>query len=382
MQFALSPEQAAIQARTRQVATTFASRAAEIDRTGRFPAENFRELHAAGLLGLLIPRRHGGLEADIVSYILACEEVGRACGSTALPFLQHQANCRAIVLGAGAASRAVYLEAVIGRGALVGIALSEPGSGSRVVPQVGSRRHGDGYRLQGRKFFVTAAGHATYFLVNARALDAANADGADVFVVEPGATRGVRFEGQWDAMGLRGTCSRDLIFEDAEIPAAARLGEEGEGGAVLAPVGGIFSLGMGAAYLGMAQAALDRAGAFIGSRVQYPDTATLAHQQGLRFAFADAYAGLQAARWLLYQAGWQFEQDYQAAAVQVAAAKLTCITAGMRAADCAVQLSGGRGYLRGELVERVYRDIRAGALMTLNAEGCREAIAKPLLGVE
>ena len=382
MQFALSPEQAAIQEQARQVARRFAARAAEIDRSGRFPAENFQELHASGLLGLLIPRRYGGLEADILCYILACEEVGRACGSTALPFLQHQANCRAIVIGAREEARAVYLEAVIGRGALIGIALSEPGSGSRVVPQVDSRRRGDGYQLQGRKFFVSAAGHATYFLVNARSLDEAAPDGVDLFVVEPGAMRGVRIEGQWDAMGLRGTSSRDLIFEDAAIPAAARLGEEGSGGTVLAPVGGIFSLGMGAAYLGMAQAALDRAGAYIGSRVQFPDTTTLAHQQGLRFAFADAYAGLQAARWLLYHAGWQFEQDYQAAAVQVAAAKLSCITAGMRAADCAVQLSGGRGYLRGELVERVYRDIRAGALMTLNAEGCREAIAKPLLGVE
>ena len=381
MHFALSRGQAAIQDRARQVATTFAARAAEIDRSARFPTENFQDLHDAGLLGLLIPAHYGGLEADMLSYILACEEIGRACGSTALPFLQHQATCRAIVIGASEASRARYLEAVLERGALVGIALSEPASGSRVVPQVSSRRHGAGFRIQGRKFFVTAAGHATYFLVNTRALDAAEPDEVDLFVIEPAATRGMRFEGEWDAMCLRGTSSRSVVFEDADIPAEARLGEEGKGVAALEPVGGIFSLGMGAAYLGMATAALDRAGTYAGTRVQYPDTATLAHQQGVRFAFADAYTDLQGARWLLYQAGWHFEQDYQAAAVQVAAAKLACITAGMRAADCAVQLSGGRGYLRGELVERVYRDIRAGALMTINAEGCREAIAKPLLGV-
>jgi alkylation response protein AidB-like acyl-CoA dehydrogenase len=192
----------------------------------------------------------------------------------------------------------------------------------------------------------------------------------------------MRIEGTWDAMGLRGTSSRDLVFDDAEVPAASRLGDEGQAGAVLGQVAGIFSLGMGATYLGMAQAALDRAGAYISTRVQFPDPAPLAHQQGLRFAFADAYTGLQSARRLLYYAGWLFEQEDEAAAVQVAAAKLACMIAGMRAADCAVQLSGGRGYLRGELVERVYRDIRAGALMTLNAEGCREAIAKPLLGVQ
>ncbi len=382
MEFALSSEQAAIQSRVRQVAAAFAGRASEIDRTAEFPVENFQELHAAGLLGLLIPRCHGGLEADTLSYILACEEIGRVCGSTALPFLQHQANCRAIVLGADEERRALYLEAVTGRGALIGIALTEPSSGSRAVPQVGSRRHGEGYRLQGRKSFTTAAGYADYFLVSARALDATDPEGVTLFVVEPRVTPGMRIEGGWDAMGLRGTSSRDLLFEDAGVPATARLGEEGNAAAILQPIAGIFSLGMGAAYLGMAQAALDRAGTYISTRVQFPDTSPLAHQQGLRFAFADAYTGLQGARWLLYQAGWQFDQGYETAAVSVAAAKLACITAGMRAADCAVQLSGGRGYLRGELVERVYRDIRAGALMTLNAEGCREAIAKPLLGVQ
>lgn len=382
MQFALSEEQASIQARTREVTIGFAARASEIDRTARFPVENFRELHAAALLGLLIPRRYGGLEAGILSYILACEEVGRACGSTALPFLQHQANCRAIAIGATEEQRTLYLGAVTGRGKLIGVALSEPASGSKVVPQLSSQRHGDHYHLQGRKFFATAAGFATYFLVNARALDAAEPGAANVFIVEPQTTPGMYIEGEWDAMGLRGTASRDLVFEDARVPAAALLGEEGQGAAVLGPVGGIFNLGMGGAYLGMAQAALDQAGAYISTRVQFPDTVTLAYQQGLRFAFADAYTGLQSARWLLYQAGWQFEQECEAAAVQVATAKLACITAGMRAADCAVQLSGGRGYQRGQLVERVYRDIRAGALMTLNAEGCREAIAKPLLGVQ
>ncbi len=384
MEFQLTAQQADIQARTRAIAAeALAARAASVDRDGRFPTENFGDLHRAGLLALLVPRDLGGEGADIISYVLACEEVGRACGSTALPFLMHQGNCLAILVGGSPEQQRRYLGAVTGEGKLIGVAFSEPGSGSNfAVPQITSRRDGDRYVLNGRKFFATGAGHVDYLLVNTQIEDAAAPTDTNLFILDARNNPGLHVQENWDAMGMRGTPSNDVILEDCAVPAADRIGEHGKALDTLLQIAGVYYLGMAGAFLGIGQAALDYAANHLQTRVQFPDPKPLAHHQGLRFAFADAHVALQGARWLLYHASFVAQTDPANAVVPVHEAKLACNLAAIQATDRAMQLCGGRGYLKRNPVERYYRDVRAGALMAVNAEVCREFIAKPLLGMD
>ena len=384
MDFALTAQHMDIQARARDVARmALAARAAEVDRAGAFPRENFADLHRAGLLSLLIPGRLGGEGADLLAYVLACEEVGQACGSTALAFLMHQGNCLTILLGGTEDQQRRYLGAVSGEGKLIGVAFSEPGSGSNfAVPQITSVRRDGHYVLNGRKFFATGAGHVDYLLVNARIEDAAAPTDSNLFVLDARATPGLRVEENWDAMGMRGTASNDVVLSDCTVAEADRIGGHGKAMDLLLRVAGVYYLGMAAAYLGIGQAALDYAANHLRTRVQYPDPRPLAHHQGLRFDFADAHVALQGARWLLYHAAWLAQTDPASAVVPVHEAKLACTLGAIHATDRAMQLCGGRGYLKRHPVERYYRDARAGALMAVNAEVCREFIAKPLLGMD
>jgi alkylation response protein AidB-like acyl-CoA dehydrogenase len=384
MDLALSAQQADIQARVHRLAqAVIAPRAADVDRAGRFPRENFAALHRAGLLGLFIPARLNGPGADIVGYVLAGEEVGKACGSTALPYLMHEGNCLTVLVGGNEEQQRRYLGAVIGEGKLIGVAFSEPGSGSNfAVPQITSTRRDGEYVLNGRKFFATGAGHMDYLLVNTQAEGATAPTDTNLFLLEARDNPGVRVEATWDAMGMRGTASDDVVLTDCVVPVRDRLGEHGKALDILLQVAGVYYLGMAAAYLGIGQAALDFAATHLQTRKQFPDPKPLAHFQGLRFAFADAHVQLQGARWLLYHAAWMAMADPAGAVVAVHEAKLACTTAAIRATDEAMQLCGGRGFLKKNPVERYYRDARAGALMAANAEVCREFIAKPLLGMD
>lgn len=383
MDFVLSAQQADIRARTRQVAeAALAPRAADVDRSGRFPRENFTDLFQAGLLGLFIPTELGGPAVDVLSYVLACEEVGKACGSTALPFLMHQGNCLTLAVGGNDRQRQAYLCAVAQAGKLIGVAFSEPGSGSNfAVPQITSERRDGGYVLNGRKFFATGAGHVDYLLVNTQVEDAATPTDTNLFVLDARNNPGVHVEQNWDAMGMRGAASNDVVLKDCFVSKDDLIGEHGHALDVLLQVVGVYYLGMAAAYLGIGQAALDFAANHLQTRKQFPDPKPLAHFQGLRFAFADAHVTLQGARWLLYHAAWMADANPAEAVAPVHEAKLACTTAAIRATDEAMQLCGGRGFLKRHPVERYYRDARAGALMAANAEVCREFIAKPLLGM-
>lgn len=364
-------------AEVREVAhALIAPGAAGIDRESRFPDEQLNALAQVGALGLLVPRDHGGAGAGLVALADVCEAVGGACASTGMVFLMHNVTA-ATVAGGGGRAVARLLEGMASGEVLGTLAFSERGTGAHFyAPELRAERRDGSVFVNGRKSFVTSGGHADAMLV----LLQGEGEGLDCYVVgkdDPG----VRFEGRWEGLGMRGNSSIAVEFEDVALDDDALIGEAGGGaGLVFGVVAPTFLVGLAAVNVGIAQAALSEAFEHAKSR-RYPDGSSLVEVATVQHALANMDIDVRAARALLKEAARLGDHGDEGALVPLMEAKVLCTDVAARVTQGALEVCGGQGYTPALAIERHLRDARAGAVMAPTNGVLRTWSAKAIAGL-
>jgi isovaleryl-CoA dehydrogenase len=351
--------------------------AADVDRSRRYPEEGMAALGEAGLLGLLAPQDAGGRGGTLADLALVCEILAGACASTAMCFLMHSCGCALIAAKATAAQRQRWLQPAASGAARTTLAFSERLTGAHFYQPgiVASRRDG-GFVLSGQKSFVTSGGRAQLYPVLVRA---SGADGLDVLIV-PADTRGVRFEGVWEGIGMAGNSSIAMQLQDAFVPADNLLGNEGDGvDLVFTVVAPTFLVGLAAVNVGIAQAALDAASGHAAER-RYEDGSALAQIPSIQTYLGEMSVAAQAARQLVAEAARAAAAGEPAALPLVMQAKIGATEAAERVTDLAMQVGGGIAYSRQSPIERHWRDARAGAVMAPTNDVLKLWLGKMLTG--
>jgi alkylation response protein AidB-like acyl-CoA dehydrogenase len=377
--FELTDEQRLIRDMVRDVAQAeFAPRAREVDESARFPKENFDRLAELGLMGLPIPETYGGGGSDTVSYALAVEELSAACGSTGLIYAAHVSlGCSPFYLFGSEDQKRRYLPPLARGEGFGAFGLTEPHAGSDAgATRTTALKTERGWRLNGQKMWITSGGIADTVIATARAEDGGADLGVTCFIVERGMTGFVAGKDE-PKMGLKGSITSQLFFENCEVPAENLLGAPGDGlkQMLITLDGGRISIG--AMALGIGRAALEAALAYAKERIAFGKT--IAEYQAVQWKLADCATLLDAARLFVYRAAWLKDQG-RAFTKEAAQAKLVASEAAEKACFEAIQIHGGMGYSREFPVERYYRDNRLTEIGEGTSEIQRLVIARRLLG--
>ncbi|OQY24230.1 MAG: acyl-CoA dehydrogenase [Anaerolineaceae bacterium 4572_32.1] len=380
MNFELDEEQRLFRNMVRDFAQNeVAPKAAELDEKGGFPWDNFRKMGQLGILGIPYPEKYGGSGGDMLSYAIAVEEISRACGSTGITFAaQISLACGPLYYFGTEEQKQKYLTPLASGEKVGGFGLTEPEAGSDAGgTKTRAVLDGDEWVINGRKTFCTNGSVADIVVFTARTdPEAKHSHGISSFIVEKG-TPGFRPGRDEDKMGLRGSKTSELIFEDCRIPRENLLGAEGDGFKqfLITLDGGRISIG--AMALGLAQAALDKAVPYAQERHQFGRP--IGSFQAIQWMLADMATEIDAARLLIYRAAWMRDQGLKTAK-ESAMAKLFASEVAERAAFQAIQIHGGYGYTRDYEVERIYRDQRLCTIGEGTSEVQRLVIARQLLG--
>lgn len=379
MDFALNEEQRMVRDMVRAFAQKeIAPRAARVDESEEFPADNIRRMAELGLLGLPYPEEYGGGGGDYLSYALAVEEIARACGSTALIYAAHcSLGCGPIYYFGTEQQKQRWLPHLCSGRGLGAFGLTEPEAGSDAgATRTVAIRDGDSYLLNGSKMWITSGAIADVVVATAKTDPSAGTRGISCFLVEkdtPGFVPGKNEP----KMGLKGSVTSALSFEDCRVPVANLLGREGDGFKQMLVTldGGRISIGSMA--LGLAQAALDEAARYAKERVQFGQP--IARFQAIQWMIADMATEIDAARLMVYRAAARKDAGLPFTK-EAAMAKLYASEVAERAAFKAVQIHGGYGYSREYAVERIYRDQRLCSIGEGTSEIQRLVIARQVLG--
>jgi acyl-CoA dehydrogenase len=337
--------------------------------------EFVRLLGRGGVLRVLAPQAYGGDRPSVqaTDLCLIRDLLAYHSGLADVAFAMQGLGSYPITLAGSEAIKKKFLPRVIGGEAAATFALTEPEAGSDVsaIRSV-AKRDGDGYRVSGTKRFISNAPVADVLCLFAKTDPAAGAKGLSAFVLEKGAP-GLSVR----PMDLIAPHSiGEMSLTDVLIPEAHRLGKEGEGFRVAMDTLALFRTTVGAAAMGMARRALDEALSYAKSRVQFGRP--IAEFQGLQFYLADMAVELDAARLLVYRAAWKIDQG-QAAGQESSMAKLYATESAQRIIDKALQIHGGMGVVKGVMVERLYREIRALRIYEGSSEIQRLILARGLL---
>lgn len=340
----------------------------EVDEEARFNESAVRKMAPLGLLGLNIPEAYGGAGVDPVSAAIAIEELGWGCGSTALAVAAHNGlACAPIALfGNEDQKRAILPRLASGQGGLAALALTEPGAGSDLQGGVRTRaeKRGDCWVINGSKAWCTNASLGEYIVTLARTNPAGGSRSLSLILV-PTRSGGLHIGPPEKKMGLRGSPTHAVTYENVEVPLENLIGAEGNGLAQSLAVLDGGRIGIGALAVGLAQAAFEYAVQYARQRQTFGRP--IAEHQAIQWMLADAATEIQAARLLVYEAAWlkgQGRPFTKAASM----AKLFATEMAERVCRNAIQIHGGYGYSREYPVERIYRDAR---LMTIG-EGTSE----------
>ncbi len=357
MSIKLTDEQLMIQTMVRDFSReVIAPTAAERDKTKEFPGDNLKQLGELGFMGMMVPPEYNGSGADTVSYVLALSEVAYSCASTAVVMSVHNSIVCESILRYGTEDQKQRFLKPLATGEIIGaFALTEPNAGSDPVRQTTKAvRDGDSYILNGTKRFITTGKNAGVIIVTAKTDESKRHKGISAFLVKketPGFTTGPLE----DKMGLRGSDTVDLIFEDCRVPAKDMLGEEGDGFKIAMTGLDGGRIGISAQSVGVAQAALDAAVQYTKEREQFGQS--ISRFQGLRWMVADMATDIEAARQLMLSASAMKDRGENYTA-QASMAKLFTSEMVNRVTATALQLHGGYGYIKEYPVERYYRDAR------------------------
>ena len=379
MDFELTEEQEMIRKMVRDFAEKeIAPVAGEMDEKGEFPWEIIRKMAPLGFLGLPIPEEYGGAGVDNVSFAIAMEEIARASGSIAITLDAHVSlACEAILRFGSEEQKRKYL-APLARGEKLGaFALTEPEAGSDAAAiKTRAVVSGDEWVLNGQKVFITNGSIADVVVVAAVTDPTKGHRGISNFIVEKG-TPGFRPGRDEEKMGLKGSVTSQLFFEDCRVPKENLLGKEGEGFKQFLIVLDAGRIAIGAMAVGLAQAALDASIAYAKERVQFGQP--IAKFQAIQWMIADMATQLDAARLLVYRAAWLKDRGVRFTR-EAAMAKLFASEIAERACHAAIQIHGGYGYTKDYPLERFYRDVRLCEIGEGTSEIQRLVIARQVLG--
>jgi len=364
------------------VEAKIAPAAADVDEAGRFPQEALDALTGAGLHAVHIPEAYGGEGADALATVIVIEEVARVCASSSLIPAVNKLGTVPVLLSGSEDLKRRYLAPVARGEAMFSYALSEAGSGSDAAAmKTRAVRDGDAWVLNGTKAWITNAGVSEYYAVMAVTDPDRGAHGISAFVVEK-SDPGVSFGAPEKKLGIKGSPTRTVIFEDAHIPADRIIGEEGTGFRTALATLDHTRITIAAQALGIAQGALDYAAGYVQQREQFGQP--VASFQGVQFMLADMAMKLEAARQLTYHAAIMSERAMRGEKLPgltfaSSAAKCFASDAAMDITTDAVQLLGGYGYVKDYPVERMMRDAKITQIYEGTNQIQRMVMARQLL---
>ena len=380
--FALTAEQQALKERARELAReVIEPRAAEVDRSERYPWDNVDALRDAGFMGMTIPATWGGQGRSFLDAVLVIDEMAQACGVTGRIVVEANMGAISALMHYGTETQKRLGAGLVLSGDKPAICITEPGAGS-AAGEMTTRadKRGDGYVVNGAKHWITGGGVSRLHLVFARVFDEHGAEqGIGGFIAIRGETRGLRIGAREPAMGMRGLPETEILFEDMEVPAEHVLRPPNgfrRGFADLMNAYNSQRVGAAAVALGIADGAGRRALAYVGEREQFGRP--LAEFQGLQWMLADMSIQLAAARLLIHQAAASatpFPDVTLAAQAKIFASEMA-----IRVTNDALQCFGARGYSRHLPLERMARDARMFAIAGGTAQILRTLVASRLLG--
>jgi len=395
--FRLTPSEADLTARARDFsARILAPRAPRWDLEASFPADNYADMHREGWLGICIPREDGGMGADFRAYCLVAAEFGRACGATALTWNMHVCSTLwsgmltddlemdAATRATHRARRSAHYAGILGQGLVYSQPFSEGGAAAAGGVAFGTtaRRVPGGFLVNGRKIFASLSGHADrYGILPTEARESQNASRRDtLYLAVPADAPGVSVTGDWDPLGMRGTVSRTLVFQDVFVAEVAAL----------MPAGLYFQaarrwphmfLTLSPTYMGLAQAAYDFCIRYL--RGEEPGTPPVKRRQypTKQIAVAQMHVMLEQTKAIWFQAVTEAGPDPSKEQVMRAyAAQYSVMENAHAIAALAIRTCGGQAMLKSLPLERIFRDSRCGALMLpWTAELCLDRLGRDAL---
>jgi len=356
-----------------------APRAAEIDEKGEFARDIYKLFAENDLLGIPFPAEHGGLGLSFLTYCKVVEEVSKACASSGLMIAVQELGALPIIIAGSVAQKDKYLPKLASGEWIAAYALTEAGSGSDAAGSMRCRaeKRGDTYVLNGSKIWITQGGVADVITVFAVTDPDKGPNGISAFVVEkhfPGFKVG-KLEKK---MGIRGSPTVELIFEDCIVPAENLLGPEGTGFKTAMKVLDKSRPGIAAQAVGIAQGALDYATQYAQERMAFGKP--IGQQQGIQFMLADMKVEVEAARLLLYEAARKCDTSAPDLSLWASLAKLKGGDVAMKVTVDAVQILGGFGYSVEYPVERMMRDAKITQIYEGTQQIQRVVIARAMLG--
>ena len=350
--------------------------AAEVDEQERFPMETVEKMRKIGLFGIPVPKEYGGQGGTNQMYSMAVEELSRVCATTGVIVSAHTSLCVAPILENGTEEQKQYYLPKLASGEWLGaFGLTEPNAGTdAAMQQTTAVLDGDEWVLNGNKIFITNAGYAHVYVIFAMTDKSLGTKGISAFIVEKD-TPGFTFGKKEKKMGIRGSATCELIFENCRIPKANLLGKEGKGFPIAMKTLDGGRIGIASQALGIAQGAMDETIRYTKERKQFGKA--IAAFQNTQFQMADLETKVQAARLLVRRASYKKDMGIPYSA-DAAMCKLFAAQTAMEVTTKAVQFHGGYGYTREYPIERMMRDAKITEIYEGTSEVQRMVIAGKL----
>jgi len=354
--FALTDEQKALRELAREFAANeIRPKAAEYDEHSTHPVDIIAKAHGLGLMNVHVPEELGGLGLNGFGGMLIGEELAWGCSGIATAIVANTLGAAPVLIAGTDDQKQRWIPMLLDEPLLCSFGLTEPNAGSDVSGiQTTAVRNGGDYVLNGSKMFITNAGHCEWLVVFASTDKEKGHRGLSAFVV-PRSAEGVTIEKHLDKMGQRATDTSAIALQDVRVPAADRLGEEGEGFKIAMTTLDFTRPGTAAGAIGVARAAYEHSIEYARERVQFGQP--IAMNQGVNFLVADMAAEIEAARLLTWQAAWLHDQGKRATLESSFAKRFAADTA-MKVTTDAVQIFGGYGYIKEYPVEKLMRDAK------------------------
>ena len=378
MNFTLTKEQELVRQMVRDFAVNEVKPiAAEIDVTERFPMENVKKMGELGMMGIPFSIEFGGAGGDVLSYIIAVEELSKVCATTGVILSAHTSLCASLINENGTpAQKEKYLRDLCTGNKIGAFGLTEPGAGTDAAgQQTTAVLDGDNYILNGSKIFITNGGVADTFIVFAMTDKSKGTKGISAFIIEKGFT-GFSIGKKEDKLGIRASSTTELIFENCIVPKENLIGREGKGFGIAMKTLDGGRIGIAAQALGIAEGALEEAIKYMKERKQFGRP--ISAFQGLQWMVAEMSTKIEAARFLVYKAAW-LKENKQPYSIDAARAKLYAAEVAMDVTTKAVQLFGGYGYTKEYPVERMFRDAKITEIYEGTSEVQKMVISGSLL---
>ena len=378
MNFTLTKEQELVRQMVRDFAVNEVKPiAAEIDVTERFPMENVKKMGELGVMGIPFSTEFGGAGGDVLSYIIAVEELSKVCATTGVILSAHTSLCASLINENGTpAQKEKYLRDLCTGNKIGAFGLTEPGAGTDAAgQQTTALLDGDNYILNGSKIFITNGGVADTFIIFAMTDKSKGTKGISAFIVEKG-FQGFSIGKKEDKLGIRASSTTELIFENCIVPKENLIGKEGKGFGIAMKTLDGGRIGIAAQALGIAEGALEEAIKYMKERKQFGRP--ISAFQGLQWMVAEMSTKIEAARFLVYKAAW-LKENKQPYSVDAARAKLYAAEVAMDVTTKAVQLFGGYGYTKEYPIERMMRDAKITEIYEGTSEVQKMVISGSLL---